>query len=408
MIYLVQHTNTPVTEVKRIKGKLPVSTLTTINPGESQDQFADWLIHLLKTSPTERVIIDLLPEENGEELAKNLIQVIEKDKWVQLNKPTFHVLCRGGAVTPEKYNSFFIYTSYDELTKDLLLTVSCDEGIEWWLQTRLPLLPVGEAFYVMLLFRRKWLLSNYYLEKAKEFFPSDQVKIGECLLYYPTINWYAKVESVLSSLRSGSCYKIIKGKVFNFSEIYYQYCNAFSLVITFEPRNVIKGIKEYSFQTLKRLIDEPNPEDCPALMKPDKEILSQIHKKRSRGRKFVLVDFDLDSNAYLTKEDQEKVPEVREKYLSALKAYLTDELAILKNLKYVCSTPSYGFHMIFELSHNVQEVMFKRRAQVLSEMRKLAKEFKFPLKEIEFKTGQCLTHIPYFNPLIKDYTNWFV
>ena len=271
------------------------------------------------------------------------------------------------------------------------------EKVLTFLEKRLPQTESHEGFLLMLLFRRKWLIT-FYPEKEEYFrktFPADQICFMKfVLLSSEKEKWDFKIRHMLSIFSPEfSKPKILKGNIFQSADLHREYPEAFSLYITYEPRDILKATKHLVVEASRAFIYGNYNENF--FLHFDYEWLSAIHKsKRSSGEKFVLVDLDLEN--------------VENNSLHSFVHALADLFAPVRgNVYYACTTPTSGIHILLRVDKPVQEFVFKGKKNVESECKNIASSYGFGLKELSVQTGQCLTHVPGVNPYVKDITDIF-
>jgi len=274
--------------------------------------------------------------------------------------------------------------------------------IDTFLTDILPQYEPDEGFVVLLMFRRKWLIAHEP-EKEREYrdtFRSDQTLIGKAVLSGERKRFPARLRYLLRLL-SPDVGKVlsVKGAEFSVADLYRKYPQAFSLMITFEPRSLVKAALSFCLNTLEEITKAAlRGGEVPTrlIQNLDKEWISQVHRhRREHGRtKYLLLDFDRD-NVFVPSNSTDTLTFAR-----ALLEKLTSS-PLRGNLAYACTTPSRGLHIVLSIDKNVENEIYRRQYAFEEEIYGLAEATNFPLKEIEYKTGQVLTHIPGVNSTVK-------
>jgi len=382
------------------------------------------IITEIESLPVDRIVVDFINQydkiEKVKEFLLKFIKKISENYIIKINKPKIYVLSTFKEIKEEiiEFTLPHFYVHFQENFENIIKKESIVENyvlykkqLEYFIYRNLPPLKEDEAFYYILLFRRKWLIKQKpeNEELFRKIFNSDEMKIDSGILKGNRHNFVGELfKSIYNLACNKEKYKFLKGKYFNVNKLFLMYPNTFSLLITFEPRNIKRGLKKYCFEMLNNIIENKNKN---SIIHCDKELQSFIHSsRRIEGKKYVLIDIDFDSKLFeehklnSINEKEQFIKNIREKYINNLKEYL-NETDILNNLEYACSTPSFGMHLIFSIDEKVGNVIFKRREFFTKELIALGFSTKYTIKEVEVKTGQCLTHIPtIINPLVENLT----
>lgn len=161
------------------------------------------------------------------------------------------------------------------------------------------------------------------------------------------------------------------------AEMYQKYPEAFSLLVTFEPRDLLRASQKFAVGLAREFIEGNVDEHL--VRNVDKEWIRYVHKSRrvkENGPRFVLLDFDVEQH---------------EINFSTVENYLR-HFNVWPQVKYMCTTPDGGVHAVLEINASVGEGILRRQKEIISHAKELG------CKEIEIKTGQCLTHVPGINP----------
>ena len=238
-----------------------------------------------------------------------------------------------------------------------------------------------EGFLALLIFRRKWIIHRFpeKEEEVRNSFKGDQILVAKELLHSDKRLMANRLMRMLAQVLSPEFSKHIaaKGKVFNANELWKKYPYAFSLMITYEPRNILQATKGFFAEFTRKLLFEEYT--LSEILNFDKEWQSRIHKtNRKNAPRYLLLDCE-------NFESYEAVAE-------CLTGRFGEEFAQV--LRYRCRTPSGGVHVILEITDAVQELLFKRR--ILLDLEKQ--------QTVELKTGGFLTHLDVgVNPLIRAF-----
>jgi len=285
--------------------------------------------------------------------------------------------------------------------------VKIKSNLDNFIYKRLPLFYDTEGFICLIMFRRKWLIKQFP-EKELEFrnlFRSDEMCIEKFVLSGNIFKFSNKIITKLSVLTEDFAKeKVFKGVKYNVALLYKEYKNAFSILITYEPRDLFKAARMMVIEYVRKLISGDFTErDIQHL---DYEWYKFVHKsKRKNGnKKFVLVD--IDYNSRFESKENFCYNDILNRFIKLLQSFLLN-LDIIDNLKYACTTPSKGMHLLFEIDEKVGKNIFKERCNFVSNIKSFGEQVKFGIEEVEIKTGQCLTHIPAgINDYVRDMTNY--
>lgn len=262
--------------------------------------------------------------------------------------------------------------------------------IEKFVKECLPEFSEDEGFVAILMCRRKWLLAHTP-EKEPEFreaFPSNEVLISRAVLKGDKDTMMYKLKHLVQFLSPEVGYFTrSKGRKINVADLYREHPEGFSLMSTYEPRNLVKAGKQFLYKTIGKLLHKNEP-DYRLYQNLDKEWISYVHKtRRVRGEDkpaFVLLDFDNRSRV------------LKEADVVNIRAYLADK-KLLDNVSYACTSPSNGVHVILSIDSYVGKTLFAKQHEIIKEIREITEG----RLELEIKTDQCLTHIPGVNPHVR-------
>lgn len=245
----------------------------------------------------------------------------------------------------------------------------------------LPELNEYEGFCCFLLLRRKWIIKHNpdKEEEIRNLFKGDQILISKDVLHGTKRHMRNRFKKILSSILSPWFSKeiYVKGNVFDAHALYKDHPYAFSLMVTYEPRNVLKGTYNFVANMTKSLLYQNYSPSV--VYNFDREWQSYVHKSNRKGtERFLMLDC----------ENEETFEIVKEK--------LTDT-RLIENVRYAVTTPSGGAHVILKITDEVTDVVFRK------------KEFLFLERngDLEIKTGNFLTHLdvginPYVSTVFLD------
>lgn len=416
MFYLIYNEKSNHEKIKELKENFNIQYSYCLASPINVNMF-NYIIEEIEKLPITEIIFDLTKERNAKNIITEFLKALENSFVLKINDPKIFIISNKDESNLQTfYPNYYIFKNYNSLLGHLECYFDSYDKIEKWLFNRLPELNEDEAFYYMIIFRRKWLIKqNPDKEKEiRKYFNSDEMKIDSGLLKGNPHNFLAQLRKSINILFNDRKFKFYKGKCFNINKLYLEYVKAFSLLITFEPRSIIDGLRNFCFDMLEILTQSDKSNKLHELIHCDKTLISYIHKERRRkGNKFVLIDIDFDSNCInnlkikSNSDLYEILDERRNNYLNSIRKYF-ENIKIISNVRYVCSTPSYGLHIILEIDENVGEKVFRNREIFRKDLIAIGFEWNYLIDNVEIKTGQCLTHIPYVNSLVKDYTNIFI
>lgn len=284
--------------------------------------------------------------------------------------------------------------------------VKVKSNLDNFIYKRLPSFHSMEGFVCLILFRRKWLIKQFPEKELKfrHLFNSDEMCVEKFVLSGDIFKFSNKVITKLSVLTEDFAKeKVFKSVKYNIALLYREYKNAFSILITYEPKDLFKAARMMVTEYVRKLIDRDFTErDIQHL---DYEWYRFVHKskRRSENKKFVLVDIDY-SNKF-ENEENFCYNDILNRFIKLLQNFLLN-LDIIDNLKYACTTPSKGMHLLFEIDEKVGKNIFRERNNFVSSIKSFGEQVRFGIEEVEIKTGQCLTHIPAgINDYVMDITD---
>lgn len=207
----------------------------------------------------------------------------------------------------------------------------------------LPRLRENEAFLALVIFRRKWLVKAFP-EREEEFrrlFKGSQILIGKEVLHSNKRLMLNRVKRLLSQFTSPMYSKeiLVKGRVFDAYELWKRSPFGFSLMVTFEPRDVLSATKSFLADFTEKMLFENY--DLSEVLNFDKEWQNRIQKSSRRGERSVLVDCE--------------TPESFREVLSRARKF---EEAV----RYCVQTPSGGAHLIFQITDDTRDFFSERRS----------------------------------------------
>ena len=236
----------------------------------------------------------------------------------------------------------------------------------------------NEGFVAILMFRRKWAIKYYpFVEQYfKENFKSNECIIDKCVLSGKS-DFNQKVNVMIESLKNHNISKDKKlrnGENIKWSKLYEKFPKAFSLMITYAPRDLKQAAKKLTLSMVNILMND-NVDDNWKFLHLDKEWCKFVQMNNSRKNSYLLLDFDWKfSNGNSERYN---------KILNYLK-----ENNLNNNIEKVIITPSGGLHVILKIDKNVQKGFFKRIGQFKEDIAKLVGIFP------EHVVNKFLTHVP--------------
>ena len=260
---------------------------------------------------------------------------------------------------------------------------------------RLPALKTDEAFYYLVVFRRKWLVKQGAMEDdlARYFFKADEIKIDDGVLEGSRHRFLAILQKSWDWLSNPNRFEVIKGRAWNISWLFDHYPTAFSLMLTYEPRSIREGTLDFCLDWLRSTAHGVYNQ------RYHKDLISFCARQRRReGPKFALLDFDFEGASF------ERSKQLN--FMSELALWL-DAKGIKDHVEYVCSTPSDGLHLVVRLNEQSSRLIFKDRTNFVNKAKELSLKTGYEV-ELEVKTGQVLTHVPGFNDKVRDFTSIFL
>lgn len=233
-----------------------------------------------------------------------------------------------------------------------------------------PSISPHEGFLALLIFRRKWVLKVHPDREAelRELFKGDQILIAKEVLHSDTRLMVNRLKRMLAQVLAPEFSKkiLVKGRVFDAHELWKEHPYAFSLMATYEPRDILRATRLFLVGFVRKMLLEDYTDS--EILNLDKEWQNQIHRTNRRGLpRFVLLDCETQAGY--------------EETITRLQNHLGHQLEPI--LRYRCATPSGGIHVVLEITDNLREAVFKDK--ILQDLESS--------KEVEIKTGGFLTHL---------------
>jgi len=242
------------------------------------------------------------------------------------------------------------------------------------------------GFVFLIIFRRKWLITNQYLseEKAIELFPSSEMCFGKCLIPGDATDDKIdyKVNQLLSVMTDCVEKKMtFKGISCSLESIYRSYPEAISLMFTF-PRDLIKATK----RLVKKSIDVLFSNDMDRIIRMsqhyDQEWISVCQSTADRNYIYGFIDIDYD---------------IVSKYNLIVIRNRLFEFAkqIGLTIMYAVTTVSGGLHIIVELNDHTRRILFAKSDNLVC---KLLMDLFEGIQENMIEIGTTsnkITHLPF-------------
>ena len=245
-----------------------------------------------------------------------------------------------------------------------------------------------EGFVIYLMLRRKWLVKNYpdKREYFEEIFKSNENIIAKTALTGNTDNFLPKIKLLKYNLNIRKQKTLRTGDIITIDDLYKKYPLGFSIVFTYEPKDLIKAGKNYTSQLFNMLIDCDIEKNKWIFTNLDKEWYRNIHRKsrRTNGQKYLLLDFDLYCDNYSKTISKYTV---LVKFLKKIKLY--------NNVTYAVTTPSFGLHIVLKIDGMLQNIFFKNRRKFLEDIKNVVGA------EPDVLVRDFMTHIPFLNENVK-------
>ena len=234
----------------------------------------------------------------------------------------------------------------------------------------LPGIDGDEGFVALLIVRRKWMI-NHDPEKEVEIkkkFKSDQMLVGKELLTGDERNMENRIKRLLSWISKDYSKKLlIKGHIYDAYELWCEFPHAFSLMVTYEPRDLLKATKTLLVDAVRALLFDNYSSKL--INNFGQEWISKV-QKTGRGK--------LPGYLLLDCEDQKAADIVAEK--------------LVQKPVYAVTTPSGGVHYVVEITKEIRDQVY-----IKDEFRPLLQEGR-----LEVKTNDFLTHLDAgINPMVK-------
>ena len=250
------------------------------------------------------------------------------------------------------------------------------------------------GYVFLLIFRRKWLISNRYLseEQAHELFPSSEMCLGKCYVPGHEINKRIdyKVNQLLSIMTETAEKKMVfKGNLYDLKDIYNRFPNAISLMFTF-PRDTRKASKRLIKKSIDVMLGNDNVRINRLCHHYDQEWISLIQATSHRKYTFGFIDIDYDLVRAYNKDYDTLTAKI-------------EEFCNETNLKiiYCVTTISGGIHLIVELNRESSKTLFSKHyynntIKILTD-----KFLQIDASMVEIgTTSNKITHLP-FNENVK-------
>ena len=234
----------------------------------------------------------------------------------------------------------------------------------------LPKINENEGFVALLMVRRKWMLAHDPKNEAgiREKFKSDQMLVGKELLVGDERNMENRIKRLLSGLSKDYSKKLlIKGHIYDAYELWQEFPHAFSLMVTYEPRDLLRATKALLVDTTWALLfDNYSPR---LINNFGQEWISKVQKTaRKNPPRYLLLDCD----------DQKAADIVAKR--------------LVQRPVYAVTTPSGGTHYVVEITEEI-----KYQVYIKDQFRPLIQE-----GALEIKTNDFLTHLDVgIDPLVK-------
>jgi len=305
----------------------------------------------------------------------------------------------------------------------MLRPVVWADNLNKFLQKRLFPNNEQEVYLFLILFRRKWLINRFpeHEEYFRKLFLADEMLLSKFLINYTeesNLSYViAKIINKLSLFHEDFS-KVYKYKDVQYAstQLFHNYRDGLSLMVTFRPRSLKKGFKKFLKELFYRTLDNPESLTDIFLTKLEKFYLSCIHSCGSNKNPYLLIDFDVDWNANKIQLNEGTITipvsfSKRLEYLAVFCERLAEvfkTLNVIGKVQYVCSTPSLGLHCICKLDKTTGKLFFKGREKFLKKVNDITKNSVISFKEISFNSNQVLTHVPIgINPQVTDLTMFF-
>ncbi|MBX6424149.1 hypothetical protein [Thermosulfurimonas sp. F29] len=272
-------------------------------------------------------------------------------------------------------------------------------------EKRLPEYHLDEGFVLAVLLRRKWLIRRHpeHEQVFRRLFSGKEICLDRLVLAGERSRFADKTRASLEGLMFKT--RRIRDREWPVEALSTVFPDGISLLITFEPRSLFKGasllfkeLSDFFVRAASTGKEKLSSSDLAFLQHLDKEWITTVHRSvRERGRpKFVLVDMDTPGVVEL--------PSLRE-FAARVGAWFRG-IGLLENLRYACSTPCGGVHLVFEINRRAEEKIFRCSEEFRRDLAEIMRPYagKMALEDIEIKTGQVLTHVPGVNPYVKDLT----
>ena len=241
------------------------------------------------------------------------------------------------------------------------------------------------GYVFLLLLRRKWLINNTYLTEktAKELFPSCEMCVGKYVITGDLIGIDYKINRLLSVLTKSVNKKMVfKGKEYDLPELYDMYPDAFSLLITLQPRDLIKASKKLTKKMVDIFMSNDTDQQLKVARNVGQEWVSEVQKYSDNRYPMVLVDIDYNLGYKQLDILRSGIPNL-----------FSEEIA--KHYIYGCLTPSGGAHLIFRINKETGTYFFKQQDKIKE---KLSILLHISPENIEINSmSNKITHCPYFN-----------
>ena len=249
----------------------------------------------------------------------------------------------------------------------------------------------NDAYLFILMFRNKWLKNNPSLTEKdiKENFPPKSFCVSRCIVHGNSKHVECRINHMLSILKCKQEYEI-KDRKYNLLEIYEKYPEAFSLMMTIQPRNLISAAKNLTKELVKEFIGDDKETQLKIAGHIDILWLSKLQRYSDNRFPMILIDID----TLITENDF--------RIIESIFNEMSVDNPIIKHLfVYGCTTPSGGCHLIFDKNSYSTEVFFKDN----SFRKRLSERLNISKDKIEIlTTNTALTHVVGVNPLVKELT----